>query len=110
MANPKITVENMSWTLLLEDENADLVRFIGAQASVELIFDDLLFLQKTRLLRYLDSYGDTVFNRLQMEDLISDIKFAAECGKIDCVLAEKMEILARCCKEEHHIYLRFAGD
>ena len=63
-------------------------------------------------LRFIDWYGDTVFNQLQMEP------FLDEWGRLEAVarVTEEKEFLsrisdlARQCQREQHLYLKFHGD
>ena len=63
-------------------------------------------------LRFIDPYGDTVFNRIQLPLLISELQHArqdlpggASPAHIDSVLA-----LVRRAEDEVHTYVRFLGD
>lgn len=65
-------------------------------------------LDNFKLLRYLDAYGDTVFNRLQMDDLIQDLR---DLRKIESnPLVDEILLLAELCKKKVHTYLVFYGD
>ena len=65
------------------------------------------------LLRYVDPYGDTVFNRLQMEQILKELE---QLKKSRGRSAEEMEYIrqledmARQCQSEPHLYLKFYGD
>jgi len=63
-------------------------------------------------LRYVDWYGDTVFNRLQMETVLGELDrirlHARESGEED--LVDRVKELARRCQAEPHLYLKFYGD
>lgn len=62
--------------------------------------------------RFIDWYGDTVFNRLQMEQFLAEWKRlynAAEC-KEERELLLAIEKLAHRCQTEAHLYLKFYGD
>ncbi len=63
-------------------------------------------------LRFIDPYGDTVFNRIQLPLLISELQRArqdlpggASPTHLDSVLA-----LVRKAEDEVHTYVRFLGD
>lgn len=64
------------------------------------------------LLRYLDRYGDTVFNRLQAADLATELR--ARGGSLtnaaDRESFERIATLAEHCASEIHCYLWFVGD
>ncbi len=71
-------------------------------------FEDKTF----ECLRYVDWYGDTVFNRLQMDSFLGDwqrIENNANSSEESEIL-QRVRDLATRCKEEPHLYLRFIGD
>jgi hypothetical protein len=63
-------------------------------------------------LRYVDRYGNTVFNRLQMETVLQEL----ERMRVNARGADELELLARLaelarrCQAEPHLYLKFYGD
>jgi hypothetical protein len=63
-------------------------------------------------LRYIDPWGDTIFNHLQMEKVISELrriraKTTVEAGR---AFIDAIEGMATRCKEGEHLYLKFLGD
>jgi hypothetical protein len=65
-----------------------------------------------RLLRYLDPYGDAVFNWLQVSDLLADLQLAGSRAWSDAersTLAQVAALVARA-HEEPRLYVRFMGD
>jgi hypothetical protein len=63
-------------------------------------------------LRFIDPYGDTIFNRMQMPTVIGelrDLKVASDNQERDAIIDRLVE-LACLCQEEPHLYLRFIGD
>jgi hypothetical protein len=63
-------------------------------------------------LRFIDRYGDTVFNRLQMPTLLGELKRIeplAQDPELRQLLSE-VEQLALRCEKEVHWYLWFIGD
>jgi hypothetical protein len=64
------------------------------------------------LLRYVDLYGDTVFNRIQMEQILIELEQlknpSRSSEEINCI--HKIEDMARQCQSEPHFYLKFYGD
>lgn len=64
------------------------------------------------LLRYIDRYGDTVFNQLQLDDFISEWrKLRDRPRKPEAIaLLDAIENLARECQSGVHKYLKFVGD
>jgi hypothetical protein len=64
------------------------------------------------LLRYIDPYGDTVFNILQLDDFLSEWARLREraMSPIETELLSAIEALARECRQHAHQYLKFVGD
>lgn len=94
----------MGWTVILEDARKKVISSLDREFHIVSVDS----LKGSKLLCYLDPYGDTFFNRLQIDDLIEDLR---NLEKLEtntvindiCVLAER-------CKEEIHSYLVFYGD
>jgi hypothetical protein len=62
-------------------------------------------------LRFIDWYGDTVFNHLQMDQLIEELARVAEQSPPDArSLLDQVRRLAVRCKRGTHLYLWFVGD
>lgn len=94
----------MAWTVILETEKKKAIATLPCEFYSSLSKSPDEF----RLLRYLDPYGDTVFNRLQMDDLIDDLQ---QLKKMETnPLIDEMLLLAERCKQEAHTYLSFYGD
>jgi hypothetical protein len=64
------------------------------------------------LLKYIDPYGDTVFNRLQMEDFLSAWAEAEPFASTPEQYEQWLRIrkLAVECKDSVHVFLTFIGD
>jgi hypothetical protein len=65
------------------------------------------------LLRYVDPYGDTVFNRIQMPDLISDVDMLGRREDVKPIESRglaRLRIMAERCRETPHLYVWFIGD
>ena len=63
-------------------------------------------------LRFIDWYGDTVFNQLQMEPFLEEwekLERVASTTEDQAFLARVAQ-LARRCQQEQHLYLKFLGD
>jgi hypothetical protein len=63
-------------------------------------------------LPFIDWYGDTVFNQLQMKPFLDEWtrrKKAAETAE-ETALMEQVAALALRCQAELHLYLKFYGD
>jgi hypothetical protein len=64
------------------------------------------------MLASIDPYGDTVFNRLQIERLLSEwveIETQAQTSE-ERELVLRIKSLAHRCQDEVHLYLKFVGD
>jgi hypothetical protein len=64
------------------------------------------------VLRHIDRYGDTVFNRLQIEPFLKEwdqIRANAHTPEQRKIVSS-IEKLARSCRDGAHLYLKFAGD
>ncbi len=71
-------------------------------------FDD----SQSQCLRFIDAYGDTVFNRLQMDQFLREWEGVAGKATTDeeKALADQVRQLAEMCRSEPHLYLKFYGD
>ena len=63
-------------------------------------------------LRFVDWYGDTVFNGLQMECVVPELDrlHGIATTREEHDLVAKLERMAERCKSEVHLYLKFNGD
>jgi len=63
-------------------------------------------------LRFIDWYGDTVFNQLQMNNFLAEWQRLYSAAQTDeeTRLLRDIESLARKCEEGVHLYLKFYGD
>jgi hypothetical protein len=63
-------------------------------------------------LRFVDQYGDTIFNRLQSEHLKDDLRLLSnECNDEETrSLLLQVIVLANLCSTSPHSYIRFIGD
>ncbi len=103
----------MGLTVVLEDENGAPVRgsvHDPANALSRLLPDpaDTSF----PLLRFVDPYGDTIFNRRQMAELRAEwarLYERAGSEQEEAILRE-VDALAAAGASEPHLYLRFVGD
>lgn len=64
------------------------------------------------LLCYVDPYGNTTFNRLQMEQILIELEQLKneERTSEEIAAIEKLQEMARRCQNEPHLYLKFYGD
>lgn len=97
---------------MVADENGEEIH--GPDSPIVLPFrllpsaDDGSFLY----LRYIDRWGDTVFNRLQIEPFLTEWARleAATTDPTDMEILAGIRKLARQCQREPHLYLKFLGD
>jgi hypothetical protein len=63
-------------------------------------------------LRFVDPYGDTIFNRLQMAPLRADIRrlLAGVRNPKEVALLNRIDDLALKCEQAVHCFLKFYGD
>jgi hypothetical protein len=68
--------------------------------------------ERFQCLRFIDSYGDTVFNRPQMERFIIEWQkiMANPKTQEESILLSQVLYLAKKCLDEPHRYLKFYGD
>lgn len=68
--------------------------------------------EKCPILGGIDPYGDTIFNGIQMRRFL--LEWVEVSAKADTPeerqLVSKVEELARRCRDEVHLYIRFVGD
>jgi hypothetical protein len=97
----------MSWSVFLEDENRIEIESLGE----EFVMTSLTDIKSIdfKLIKYIDPYGDTVFNSLQMKDLITDFEVLAKLEPHN-KLVDKIILLSKMCLEQPHLYLVFYGD
>jgi lipopolysaccharide biosynthesis glycosyltransferase len=97
----------MSWTVILEDENQNPIETLDQEFVLNEISETLIN-KEFKLVKYLDPYGNTIFNRQQIDDLISDLEKIYS-GSSDIAIPGLIELAIRC-KSEVHSYLVFYGD
>lgn len=65
----------------------------------------------SQCLRFVDVYGDTVFNRLQMAQLLVEWdQLSARANEADTPVVEEVRGLIRRCQAEPQTYVKFYGD
>ena len=63
-----------------------------------------------RVLRFIDWYGDTVFNHLQIPSFLAEWATLKPRGQEERSLLDQVAALARRVEGEPHLYLKFYGD
>ena len=99
----------MAWTIVMENEKKELIASIKAEFHSEIIFDKNKN-STFKLLKYLNPYGDTTFNNLQIRDLINDLEILKIKEPNDSILIDEIIKLANSLENEPHMYLTFYGD
>ncbi|WP_210522074.1 hypothetical protein [Hymenobacter terricola] len=94
----------MSWTVVLEDEHKNPIASLSKEFETGVNLNQEAF----GLLRYLDSYGDTTFNRLQQQDLLRDLTLLLTMEPHP--LGEELIAMVTRSQNEVHTYLCFYGD
>jgi len=97
----------MAWTVILEDENGTQLDKLSVEFA-DMFFDNLNR-NDFRILKYLDPYGDTIFNTLQAEDLLTDLIFLKDNGLNKVVIEELIAIVNKLTNLPH-TYIVFYGD
>jgi hypothetical protein len=92
----------------LQDEKGKPVCAADVWLSVPVPTGDTSY----NLLCYIDPYGDTVFNRLQMDVFLLEWdRLRTMAGTPEHLAAwTGVRDLARKCNEDEHLYLKFIGD
>jgi len=69
-------------------------------------------LPRTALLKYIDPYGKTVFNQLQMDDFLKEWELAKSCAQTEHEESSWHTIreLAIECRDQVHTFLTFIGE
>ncbi len=102
----------MGITIVLQDKNSNHIEVAHDEKNLlrKLLpsFDDTSY----QCLRFIDLYGDTIFNRLQMKTVLSELERISSCATSveEEDLLGRIENLAKQCKNKPHLYLKFYGD
>ena len=104
--------ETMGIDMRHEDENGEMLEeLLDPQALVSRILPPANGSDSV-CLRFIDPYGDTVFNQLQIPILISELEHAQKSGVAPDVSQhlQSMLTLARRADGNTHTYIKFYGD
>lgn len=102
----------MGFNVILEDEEGTALDQLddpdGLLKGILPGYEEKSFPQ----LRFVDPYGDTIFNRPQMEAFLEEWqRLAAKAQSSDAQeLHRRVTTLARRCNDEVHLYLKFRGE
>jgi len=102
----------MGLNIILQDERGKTIDQISDPKNIlhRLLpsVEDTTF----QCLRFIDWYGDTIFNRLQMELFLNELERITQKAstKKETNLLANIRNLAQRCQNEPHLYLKFCGD
>ena len=101
----------MGLTINLEGEKGNVYETIHDNEILSEILPDYND-KSSYCLRFVDLYGDTTFNNLQMNELIHELEAIRETADSNekRELIEQLLRLSSKCKEQVHLYLKFYGD
>lgn len=96
-------------TVVLQDEDGNMV---GEQVCVPTNLLSQIDDTRFTCLRFVDPYGDTIFNRLQLVALLEDLRILRGYPQGDQHEGtfRQIERLVQRCQAEPHTYLRLIGD
>jgi hypothetical protein len=97
----------MSWTVILEDAIKNALESLDEEFYIKDL--GILMQEQFKLLPYLDPYGDTVFNNLQIPDIILDLSILKE-KYAEMILIDTVILLAEKSLKTVHSYLTFYED
>ena len=102
----------MGMSIRLETRNGKAIEEIPDLESLLSRFfpswDDLTY----HFLRYIDPWGETVFNHLQMDELIFELRRIRQKASTEeqRAFVDAIEGMAGRCKDSDGLYLKFSGD
>ena len=101
----------MGISIRLEDEHGNVEETLDWPTGLDRLlpeYEDESF----PCLRFVDPYGDTLFNRMHMPTLLRELDRLHQRANTDTEHSHLSEIgrLAERCLSEVHLYLRFCGD
>jgi hypothetical protein len=95
----------------LQDENGEVLEGFSDPSGAIAASIPPLSDEGSPCWRFIDPYGDTVFNRLQMGPFLLEVDaLQRRAGSQHAAVLGKVEALARRCRDEVHLYLKFVGD
>lgn len=102
----------MGLTVVLQDENGKVQETVTDSANMLHRLLPHPENHSFQCLRHIDWYGDTTFNRLQMEQFLVEWRCLRSSAKNpqEHELLNVIERLALKCQQQEHAYLKFYGD
>ena len=102
----------MGVDVTLEDENGDVLEKLEDSGNCLAKLKAHVVTGCSRYLAYIDEYGDTTFNHLQVPQLLEELMEIPK-DALDAQarqFLEQLSGLAEKCVPEVHTYLKFCGD
>jgi hypothetical protein len=102
----------MGLTIVLEGERGQKFDEVGDPYQILLTLLKASDTTKTCCLRFIDPYGDTIFNYLQMGQFLeelADLRSMVTSAEQQELLT-KIESIAQQCKDGAHLYVKIYGD
>jgi hypothetical protein len=99
-------------TCVLESESGETVERLEDREGLVNTLIPPMSEQSFQCWRFIDEYGDTVFNRQQMPQFLAELAVIRD-RTGDAAprrVLDDIEALAFRCRDEVHLYLRFYGD
>jgi hypothetical protein len=98
----------MGWTVIKEDANGKAEKRMTKEFYFSV--DKIISKKDFKVLKYIDPYGDTTFNSLMIDDLVSDLTELKALMQDNIEQIDNVIELANECKQEIHTFLKFYGD
>jgi len=102
----------MGLNIVLENEQGQQIEKIIDSSNLLLAIIKNSKLPDSFCMRYIDPYGDTVFNKIQMDQFLIELSQLQKLSKNtkDHELLAKIRALALRCQQELHLYIKIYGD
>jgi hypothetical protein len=104
----------MGIDLRVETENGDLLSELLDPRSLmrQILHTTTPSFSESVCLRFIDEYGDTTFNQLQLPILLRELRLAvAHCKNLDArAHGEKLASIVKAVNGKVHTYVKFVGD
>ncbi len=103
----------MGINVQLEDERGTCLEMLEDYLPGSLKLHNLVFYGRSDfpLVGSIHPYGDTIFNRLQMRQLLKEwAVLISRVQESERIVMEETRRLAEACRDGVHLYLRFIGD
>lgn len=96
-----------NWSVALVDEHGHEQEALSDSIQFD---NDILHQHPFKLLKYLDPWGDTTFNKNMMEDVTTDLAMLEQIEPSTSRMVYYIIDLAKKCRSSTHTYLIFYGD